>query len=96
MCNHLDEIKSAMIAAGIRILHIGQPWSKNCREWVMFDCWIDNDAIRKRFTLADCIEDHDHLGTHDGCESGLVCASCHDALIGIHKINMKPTTAIFK
>jgi hypothetical protein len=84
LCEHLAQVEQALITAGITITYRGQPWSSNCREWVYIACWLDRAAIRSRFTLADCVHDHDHLGTHDGQEAGLVCSQCHDAIMGAH------------
>ena len=65
----------------------------NCREWVYFDCFIDNAAVRSRFPLPDCVQDHAHRGTHDGQERGFVCRQCHDGIMG----NYEPVegTAVF-
>ena len=57
----------------------------NCREWVYFDCFLDTSAIRKHMSFPDFVHDHSHRGTHDGQESGLVCTSCHDAIIGYYE-----------
>jgi len=35
--------------------------------------------------MAVCVHDHDHLGTHDGQESGFVCTACDDAIMGVHE-----------
>jgi hypothetical protein len=91
-CEHLQTIEQAIQNAGIRETYRGRPWSMNCREWVFFDCYLDTGAIRSRFTLPDCIKDHVHRGTHDGQERGLVCALCHDGIMG----NYEPEgTAVF-
>ena len=58
--------------------------SENCREWVYFDCVLDLAALRKRFSFADCVHDHEHIGTHDGCEQGFYCSECHDGIMGKH------------
>ena len=84
VCGHLAEVEQALLASDIPETFRGRPWSSNCREWVYFSCWLDRPAIRSRFKLADCVLDHDHRGTHDGQEAGLVCSICHDALIGAH------------
>ncbi|MCG3181219.1 MAG: hypothetical protein BIFFINMI_03594 [Phycisphaerae bacterium] len=83
-CEHLRELEAALIAAGIEETCRGQVWSDNCREWVYFRCVLDRPALRRRFRLADCILDHEHLGTHDGQEAGFVCEACHDAVMGSH------------
>jgi len=85
-----------MIAAGIEITFRGQAWTKKCREWVYFDCYIDRDAIRKRIDLPDCIEDHEHYGTHDGQEAGFVCKKCKDAIMGIHPRSLNPETRVYQ
>jgi hypothetical protein len=84
MCEHLAELEQALIAAEILVTFRGKPWSSNGREWVYFACWLDRAAIRAQFQLADCVIDHDHRGTHDGQEAGLVCGTCHDAIVGVH------------
>lgn len=81
-CEHLRALEDAIIAAGIKETFRGQPWSKNCREWVYFDCYIDAAGVRRHFALADCVKEHSHRGTHDGQESGFVCSLCHDGIIG--------------
>ena len=84
LCDHLAELEQALIDAKIPITFRGKPWTSNCREWVYFACWLDRPAIRERFPIADCVTDHDHLGTHDGQEAGLVCSTCSDAIMGVH------------
>ncbi len=84
LCEHLHELEAETLAAGIAETFRGQAWSENCREWVYFDCHFDNPAIRARLTLADCVKDYEHRGTHDGAEAGFVCEQCHDAIIGYH------------
>lgn len=84
VCEHLPELERALIAGEIPQTYRGQPWTSNCRKWVYFACWLDRPAIRARFAFDECVVDHDHLGTHDGQESGLVCSECHDAIMGVH------------
>ncbi len=83
LCEHLAELEQALLAADVPVTYRGQPWSKNCREWVYFDCYLDRAAIRARFELDDCVQDHVHHGTHDGQEAGMVCTRCHDAVMGL-------------
>jgi hypothetical protein len=82
LCEHLAMIERALAAERVPVTSRGQAWSQNCREWVYVDCFLDLPAIRARFALADCVQDHAHRGTHDGQERGLVCAQCHDAIMG--------------
>lgn len=83
-CEHLQALGQAILAAGIRETYRGQAWSENCREWVYFACYLDLEALRSRFALDACVEDHVHRGTHDGSERGFVCSRCHDAVMGRH------------
>ena len=84
LCEHLRELETAIQERGIEETYRGQAWGERCREWVYFDCRIDLARARERFKLAECIHDHEHFGTHDGQESGLVCSECNDAVMGIH------------
>lgn len=72
-CERLIELERAILKTGIRETFRGQAWSKNTRKWVYFDCVLSSDSIRQQFKLADCIKDHEHVGYHDGDETGLVC-----------------------
>lgn len=85
VCEHLSAVEQALISAGVVVTFCGQSWSRNCREWVYVDCVLDVPAIRQRFALAPCVEDHAHRGTHDGQERGLVCTACHDAIVGLYE-----------
>lgn len=93
-CEHLRQLEAEIIAAGIRETYRGKAWSDDCREWVYFDCYLDRDSIRKHRALADCVVDHEHLGTHDGQEAGFVCARCRDGVMGLHKIQIKGETVV--
>jgi len=85
VCEHLAPLEQALIDNDIAVTFRGQAWSMNCREWVYFDCFLDVPAIRKRHSLPDCVQDHSHRGTHDGQELGLVCAVCHDGIMGLYE-----------
>lgn len=82
VCEHLAPLERALLDRPIAVTFRGQPWSKNCREWVYFDCFLDIAAIRRDFALPDSVETHSHRGTHDGQELGLVCSECLDAIVG--------------
>jgi hypothetical protein len=84
-CEHLRAVEQAIIARGIRETFRGEAWSRNCREWVYFDCFIDTNAVRRHFPFADCVREHVHRGTHDGQERGFVCEQCHDAIMGLYE-----------
>jgi len=92
VCEHLAELEAALAAAGVRELSRGQAWSRSCREWVYFDCVLDRAALRARMALAGCVEDHEHVGTHDGTEAGFVCTACHDGVMGRHPAHAAGST----
>jgi len=85
VCEHLSPIEQALLTRGVTVTFRGQAWSHNCREWVYVDCFLDTAAIRARFALPACVQDHAHCGTHDGQELGLVCTQCHDAIVGLYE-----------
>lgn len=81
-CEHLRALEEAILAAGIRETFRGEAWSKNCREWVYFEAYLDPAGVRRAFALPDCVEDHVHRGTHDGSERGFVCTEHRDGVLG--------------
>lgn len=83
-CEHLAPLERALIDARVPVTFRGKAWTENCREWVYFQCVLDRDALRTRFALADCVRDHEHLGTHDGQEAGFECVVCKDGVMGAH------------
>jgi hypothetical protein len=84
VCEHLQSLEAAVKAAGVEETYRGQPWSRNCREWVYFRCVFNRPLVRERIALPACVVDHEHRGTHDGQEAGFVCELCHDAIMGSH------------
>jgi hypothetical protein len=96
VCEHLSHLEAEIMAQGIKETFRGQAWSKNCREWVYFDCFFDNQLLRRRLAFSACVVDHEHRGTHDGQESGFVCTECHDAIMGIHRAYIRDSTLIYK
>lgn len=96
VCCHLEQLEQELIAAGVKETSRGQAWSRNCREWVYFNCILDRDAIRKRIDFPECVKDHDHLGTHDGSESGFVCEECRDGIMGVHPSQRSPQRKVFE
>jgi hypothetical protein len=83
-CIHLRKLEQEVIKSGIAETFRGKAWSKNCREWVYFNCCFDLESVYKRMGLDICVEKHIHLGTHDGQEAGFVCTKCNDAVMGHH------------
>ena len=95
VCEHLRQLENKLVASGMKETYRGQPWTKECREWVYFDCYLDNNAIRQRISFADCVKDHAHLGTHDGRESGFYCTQCHDGVMGLHESDKHNAKNVF-
>ena len=96
ICDHLKDIEREVVESGASETFRGKAWTRNCREWVYYDCYIDRPSLRSRLSIDECVQDHDHLGTHDGQESGFVCSQCQDAIMGVHETNMKPSTIVVK
>ena len=83
VCEHLAPLEQALLDRGIAVTYRGQAWSRNCREWVYFDCHLDLAAVRRAFALPDQVTNHSHRGTHDGREAGFVCSQCQDGIMGL-------------
>jgi hypothetical protein len=49
LCEHLQPLEKEILEAGIKETFRGEAWTKNCREWVYFDCYLDRESIKKRF-----------------------------------------------
>lgn len=84
VCEHLCKLEDAISLAGIAETYRGQAWSKNCREWVYFDCVLDAAEICATFDLAACVSEHVNDDPKSGREFGLVCDTCHDGIVGVH------------
>lgn len=84
VCEHLTPVKEYILSQGAKVTFAGQAWSKNCRMWIYFDVFLDAPALIRRFQLPPCVTEHEHRGTHDGQEYGLVCEEHQDALMGYH------------
>jgi hypothetical protein len=89
VCEHLALLEEAIISNGIKETYRGAAWSKNCREWVYFECTLNTDSLKEKFTFPSCVEVHEHRGTHDGSEKGFVCNTCHDGVMGYHPLDNK-------
>lgn len=89
VCEHLRSLENELASMGVKETFRGEAWSRNCREWVYYDCYLDLEALRERFSLDPCVLDHENLGTHDGRESGFVCEIHNDGIMGVHKTAVK-------
>ena len=84
VCDHLRPAEEYVRDKGGRVVSLGRPWSANCHIWVYFDTILDAPALIKGLGLDACVEVHDHRGTHDGSERGIVCTIHHDGIMGPH------------
>jgi len=84
VCEHLRQLEEELKAAGMVETLRGKTWTKNCREFVYFDCVLDRASLQERLNLADCVKDSEYLGTHMGSEYGFYCETCQDGIMGRH------------
>jgi hypothetical protein len=84
ICEHLTPVLHHLIAEGRKIVSCGRPWSDNCHVWIYFESVLECEGLVAKFGATDAVQIHDHRGTHDGAERGLVCRVHHDGLMGMH------------
>ena len=83
VCEHLKALDDELSAVGIDVIYRDrQPWTRNCRNWTRYACYLDLLGIRARLKLADCVVDHVFKDHWQGDERGFVCDVHHDAVIG--------------
>jgi hypothetical protein len=87
VCEHLRALEDELVAAGRKIVYAGQPWTENCRYWITFDLVLDGEALKNRLKLPDFVSIHVNDDPRSGREQGLVCDTCHDAVIGRHPLD---------
>lgn len=83
LCVHLEPIRLRLLGLGASQSAILKIWS-GANNFAVFDAILDRPAIRAALPLPACVIDHDHLGTHDGSESGFACTLCRDGVVGLH------------
>jgi tetratricopeptide (TPR) repeat protein len=86
LCEHLKPALEYLREHGAKLVYCGQPWSDHCHIWVFFDRVLDCEDLIAALRLDECIRIHDHRGTHDGSERGLVCSVHHDGVMGLHPL----------
>lgn len=84
MCEHLQILENELKSLGIKETYRGQPWSKNCREWVYFDCYLDIKSLQERYKFPEFIRHHYNDDERSGLEEGFYCELCRDAVIGLN------------
>jgi hypothetical protein len=90
LCEHLAPAERYILGQGAKVVSCCRPWSENCHIWVYFDTMLDCEALIQGLGLDACVVIHDHRGTHEGSERGLVCSAHHDGLIGPHPSDAGP------
>ena len=90
LCEHLQAAEKYIREQGGRVVSSGRPWSANCHVWIFFDAILDCDRLVQGLGLASCVQVHDHRGTHDGSERGIVCTVHHDGIMGPHPADASP------
>ena len=84
MCEHLSILENELKDRGIKETYRGQAWTKNCREWIYFDCYFNVDSLRERLKLPDFIRHHVNNDSKSGLEEGFECELCEDAIMGLN------------
>jgi hypothetical protein len=92
ICEHLQPAEKYVRDQGAHVVSSARPWSSNCHIWVYFDALLDCERLITGLGLASCIQIHDHRGTHDGSERGIVCTIHNDGIIGPHPNDASPIT----
>ena len=87
ICSHLAELERRLIAQGFREIYRRNYDTTEFRLWVWFDCFIPLAETRAQLSLPDCVEEMEHIGTHDGQEAGFVCSVHHDGVMGHHRLS---------
>jgi len=84
ICEHLIPVEEKVISKGAAETFRGQPWSKVTGEWVYYDCYLMPEELIASLSLPGFVIRHEHRGTHDGSELGLVCEKCDCGIMGLH------------
>jgi hypothetical protein len=92
LCEHLKPVENYLRTNGIPVFSSNRPWSANCHIWVYFDALLDCQSLIDGLHLDSCIQIHDHRGTHDGSERGIVCTIHNDGIMGRHPSDASPLT----
>jgi hypothetical protein len=92
LCEHLGPLERYVRDHGAKLVSCCRPWSENCHIWAYFDALLDCERLIEALGLDPCVKIHDHRGTHDGSERGLICEIHNDGVMGLHPSDAGPTT----
>jgi hypothetical protein len=84
ICKHLNPVEELIKSEGITETFRGKPWTNVKGIWVYFDCHLAPNKLIESLALPSCVKKHEHKGTHDGSELGLVCEACDCGVMGLH------------
>jgi hypothetical protein len=82
ICADLKPAEKYLRERGAHVVAVTRPWSANCHVWIYFDVVLDCEGLIKDLGLPPHVQIHDHRGTHDGSERGIVCTVHHDGIMG--------------
>lgn len=85
MCEHLIDLENEIKSKNIKETYRGQVWTKNCREWVYFDCYLNIESLRIKFNFPGFIKHHENNDNKSGLEEGFYCELCKDAIMGLNR-----------
>ena len=81
ICDHLRPLEERILSRGFVESERGSPWSRDCREWVTYNCDVRVIAKLEGVDIPACVKHYENSDIHFGSETGLVCHEHHDALI---------------
>jgi hypothetical protein len=84
MCIHLKAVEDYIKQQGIVEYWRGQPWTRNCREWIYFECVFSPTQLKAKLGLDACVDIHIYNDIKAGSEQGLICNECKDGVMGLH------------
>jgi hypothetical protein len=94
VCGHLRELDNYIKSKNVKELFRGKAWSENCNEWVYYDCILNIEKLRRKFSFADCVKTHEYYDMKTANESGFYCNTCKDGIMGFASINEKSQAKI--
>jgi hypothetical protein len=87
MCRHLIKLDDYIKNNCVKELFRGKAWSKNCNEWVYYDCIINIDKIKQKMGFDDCVKIHEYNDFRIANELGFYCNICKDGIMGFSPNN---------